>query len=176
MTNTNLPQILFQELAQIIEQGKQQVAVQVNSTLTLVYWQVGQKINDHILDNQRAEYGKEIISSLSIQLSAKFGKSFEAKNLRRMMQFANVFCDYSIVAPAARQLSWSHFIILIPLKNTQAQNYYIKKSVEENWGKESSADRLSAKLSSVTKSPQPNYPKSSVNYKVHLKILTFLIF
>jgi hypothetical protein len=51
-------------------------------------------------------------------LAAKYGRSFEEKNLRRMMQFAEQFTDLQIVVPLARQLSWSHFLMLIPLKTT----------------------------------------------------------
>ena len=101
--------ILFKDLAQIIEQGKQQAVAQVNSVLTLTYWHVGKKITDHVLNNERAEYGKQIIPVLAQQLEDTFGKQFAEKNLRRMMRFAEVFPEYTIVAPLVRQLSWSHF-------------------------------------------------------------------
>ena len=96
--------ILFKDLAQIIEQGKQQAVTQVNSLLTLTYWHVGKKINDHILNNERAEYGKQIVSDLAQQLEVRFGKQFTEKNLRRMMRFAEVFSEFTIVAPLVRQL------------------------------------------------------------------------
>ncbi len=78
----DLDNVLFRDLARIIEQGRNEVARQVNSTLTLTYWQVGKKINEHILNNQRAEYAGEIVSTLSTQLKKNFGKSFELRNLR----------------------------------------------------------------------------------------------
>jgi hypothetical protein len=53
--------ILFTDLAQIIQQGKRQVTKQVNSVLTLTYWHVSKKINEHILENKRAEYAQEIV-------------------------------------------------------------------------------------------------------------------
>ena len=115
--NLENEKILFSDLAQIIEQGKQQVAKHVNSVLTLTYWQVGKKNNEHILHNQRAEYAQESISTVSKQLVEKFGKGFAEKNLRRMMQFSNVFEDFTIVATLSRQLSWSHFIGLNSVKN-----------------------------------------------------------
>jgi len=62
---------LFNELAQIIEHGRNQLAKQVNSTLTILFWQVGLRINSHILNNQRAEYGKQIVPTLSAQLGSK---------------------------------------------------------------------------------------------------------
>jgi len=126
---------LFSDLAQIIEQGKQQAVAQVNTALTLTYWHVGKKINEHILNNQRAEYGKEIVSPVAAQLVEEFGKSFELKNLYRMMQFAEKFTELEIVVPLARQLSWSHILKLIPLKNQDSINYYATKASEERWSK-----------------------------------------
>ena len=89
--------ILFRDLAQIIEQGKQKAVTQVNSLLTLTYWHVGKKINDHILNNERAEYGKQIVSDIAQQLELRFGKSYTLRNVRRMMQFAQEFSDFQIV-------------------------------------------------------------------------------
>jgi hypothetical protein len=101
---TNSDNQLFSELSQIIEQGKNEVARQVNSTRTLVYWQVGKKINGHILDNQRGAYGKQIVVTVSRQLEIQYGRSFNEKNVRRMMQFAEVFPDVEIVVTVSRQL------------------------------------------------------------------------
>jgi predicted nuclease of restriction endonuclease-like (RecB) superfamily len=126
---------LFQDLALIIDQGKNHLAKQVNGTIAVVFWQVGYKINKHILNNQRAEYGKEIVSPLATQLAAKYGRSFELRNLRRMMQFAEQFADFEIVVSLSRQLSWSHFVELLPIKNHEASLFYAKKSIEEAWGK-----------------------------------------
>jgi hypothetical protein len=114
---------LFVDLSKIIEQGKSEVARQVNGTLTLVYWQVGKKINEHILDNQRGAYGKQIVVSVARQLENQYGRSFSEKNLRRMMQFCEVFPDVEIVVPLARQLTWSHFVKSLPLKNAYAVSF-----------------------------------------------------
>ncbi|MCE7057995.1 PDDEXK nuclease domain-containing protein [Algoriphagus sp. AGSA1] len=140
--DTNL---LLKDLASIIENGKSQIAAQVNSTLTLVYWQIGHRINTHILENQRAEYGKEIIPKIASQLANAYGKSFQEKNLRRMIQFAEIFPDFQIVAPLARQLSWSHFTILIPIKNHQARMFYCLQSAESNWSKRELRNQIERK-------------------------------
>jgi DUF1016 N-terminal domain len=66
----NTEQSLFTEISQLIVQSQQQVIVQANSTLTMLFWQVGNRINKEILQNKRAEYGKQIVSTLSIQLEA----------------------------------------------------------------------------------------------------------
>lgn len=115
---------LFHELSQLIEQSKQQVAVQANSAVTILFWQVGNRINQEILQNKRAEYGKQIVPTLSTQLESKYGRNFEVKNLRRMMQFAEQFTDFQIVVTLSRQLSWSHYLAILPIKTHEAKVFY----------------------------------------------------
>jgi predicted nuclease of restriction endonuclease-like (RecB) superfamily len=130
-----IEKILFTDLAQIIEQGKSQLTKHVNSVLTLTYWHVGKKINEHILKNERAEYGKQIVPTVSLQLEKLYGRSFNEKNIRRMMRFAEVFEDFTIVAPVVRQLSWSHFLMLLPLKSKESRGYYAQNAIEATWSK-----------------------------------------
>lgn len=137
--------ILFKDLAQIIEQGKQKAVTQVNSLLTLTYWHVGKKINDHILNNERAEYGKQIVFDIAQQLELRFGKQFTEKNLRRMMRFAEVFSEFTIVAPLVRQLSWSHFLILLPIKSDEAKSFYAQKAIEAKWSKRELQNQIERK-------------------------------
>lgn len=115
---------LLNELSRLVEQTQQQVIVQNNSSLTLLFWEIGFRINETILLNKRAEYGKQIVQTLSAQLENKYGRNFEEKNLRRMMQFADQFTDKGIVVTLSRQLSWSHFLAIIPIKNIEAKLFY----------------------------------------------------
>ena len=110
-------QSLFGEIRDLIEQSRRQVAVTVNATMTLLYWQVGERINKEVLNEKRADYGKQIIPSLALQLTAEYGGSFSEKNLRRMMQFAEVFPDQEIVVSLIRQLSWTHFRTVISIED-----------------------------------------------------------
>lgn len=105
------------EIRTLVTTAKQQATTAVNTTLTLMYWQIGQRINQEVLAGERADYGKQVISTLAKQLNHEFGRGFSEKQLRRMMQFAEVFPDQEIVATLWRQLSWSHFKLLISLKN-----------------------------------------------------------
>ena len=124
---------LFQELSQLIEQSKAQVISYANSVLTTLFWQVGKRINEHILQNKRAEYGKQIVPTLSAQLEKAYGRNFTEKNVRRMMQFAEQFTDIEIVVTMSRQLTWSHFLILIPLKSLEQKMFYAELSANERW-------------------------------------------
>ncbi|TDE43189.1 DUF1016 domain-containing protein [Flavobacterium rhamnosiphilum] len=115
---------LLNELSQLVEQSQQQVIVQNNSVLTLLFWQIGFRINETVLQNKRAEYGKQIVPTLSAQLENKYGRNFTEKNVRRMLRFAEQFIDKQIVVTLSRQLSWSHFIELLPIKNPEAKLFY----------------------------------------------------
>lgn len=125
---------LFLDLSKLIEQSRQKVAMQANSTLTILFWQIGKRINDDILQNRRAEYGKQIVPTLSGQLENAYGRNFAEKNVRRMMQFAEFFPDLEIVVTLSRQLTWSHFLVLIPLKSTEAKQFYAQLAISETLG------------------------------------------
>lgn len=84
---------LFTDLRHLIEDARSRVASTVNAGITMLYWHIGQRINCEILGNQRAEYGKQIVATLARQLKQVYGKGYEEKSLRRMMQFANLFRD-----------------------------------------------------------------------------------
>ena len=127
-------QVLFNELSSLIEQSQQQVAAQANSTLTLLFWHIGNRINNEILQNKRADYGKQIVPTLSAQLENKYGRNFTEKNVRRMIQFAEQFADNAIVVTLSRQLSWSHFLVLIPLKTMDAKLFYAQESATQALG------------------------------------------
>lgn len=133
------------ELSSLIEESKHQVAKVANSTLTLLFWHVGKRIQEEVLKNERGEYGKQIVTTVSLQLAEKYGRNFEEKNVRRMMQFSNEFSDFEIVVPLARQLSWSHFLILIPLKSKEAKLYYAQNCIEQNWGKRELRNQIQRK-------------------------------
>ncbi|MFM8725402.1 MAG: DUF1016 N-terminal domain-containing protein, partial [Planctomycetaceae bacterium] len=77
---------LLGDLRQLIEAAREQTARAVNSTLVSMYWQIGKRIREDVLQNQRAEYGKEIVAALSAQWTAEYGKGFTEKGLWRMVQ------------------------------------------------------------------------------------------
>ena len=128
MNSISSEQVLLKEVSAIIDNGRREISLQASREVVLVFWQVGKHINTEILDNERAEYGKQIVSRLATQLSAKYGRSFEFRNLRRMMQFAEQFPDFEIVSLPATQLSWSHFIEILPLKTQEAKLFYLNEA------------------------------------------------
>jgi len=134
IVSTMSTQSLIQDLRQIIEQARGHVAATANYELTMMYWHIGERINREVLDNQRAEYGKQIVATVSRQLQTEFDiRGLDEKNVRRMMQFAQEFPDEQIVVTASRQLSWSHFVEILPLKDDLQREFYLTFAASERW-------------------------------------------
>lgn len=130
---TTMEEGLYLELRTLIDHSRQRVAGAVNAELTRLYWTIGDRLYREVLGSERARYGEQAIARLGEQLAREFGRGFEAKNLRRMMQFAQAFPVPEIVASLMRQLSWTHFLQLLPLKSEEARGFYAHRSAEERW-------------------------------------------
>ena len=127
-------QSLIQDLRQIIEQARGRVAATANFALSLMYWGIGKRINDEVLGNQRAKYGKQIVASVARQLQKEYGaKGFDEKNIRRMMQFAQEFPNEQFVASLMRQLSWTHILQVLSLKDELQREFYLTLASSEKW-------------------------------------------
>ena len=140
------PDGLLADVQSMIEQTRTGVAQTVNAGMTSLYWRIGKRIQSEILQGQRADYGKGIVATLSRQLVSRFGTGFSEKNLRRMMQFAEVFPDREIVATLSRQLSWSHFSELLPLKEPLQREFYAEMCRVERWSVRTLRDKIGSML------------------------------
>lgn len=137
IVSPSMTQSLIQDLRQIIDQARGQVAATANYALTMMYWHIGERINRDVLENERAEYGKQIVSQVATQLQHEYGKNgFEPRNIRRMMQFAQQFPEFRIVSRVATKLSWSHFIEVLSLKDELQREFYITLAASERWGRD----------------------------------------
>ena len=137
---------LFQDLRVLIIEARQDVARQVNSALVLLYWRVGKRIHQNILKERRAEDGEEIVPTLSTQLVPEFGEGFSKRNLFRMIRFAEVFPDEQIVVTLSRQLGWSHFVEIIPLKDELQRDFYAEMCRIERWSVRTLRQKISGIL------------------------------
>ena len=140
-------QSLIQDLRQIIDGARSRVAAQVNSELTLMYWHIGERINREVLGNERAEYGKQIVATVTQQLQMEYGtKGFDEKSIRRMMRFAVIFPDIQIIAPLARKLSFSHFQEVMYLKDKLQREFYLTLAASERWSKRQLREKIDGML------------------------------
>ncbi|EPP5680916.1 PDDEXK nuclease domain-containing protein [Vibrio cholerae] len=156
MSNLNNLLPLSQEVAALIRSAKQRAAAAINNEITLLYWQVGNRIRQEVLGGGRADYGKQVIATLATELTAQYGKGWSKRNLAQMVKFAEVFTDAHIVQTLSAQLSWSHFVILCAIDDPLKRDFYTSMAMQERWSTRTLDERIGALLferTAISKKP-----------------------
>jgi hypothetical protein len=108
LEKNKLNQNLFKDIKQLIYLSKQKVLTTINSEISLLYYEIGKKINKEILKYKRAEYGKKVIKELSKDLTKDYGTGWSEKHLRHCLRTAETFKNEKIFYALSRKLSWTH--------------------------------------------------------------------
>jgi predicted nuclease of restriction endonuclease-like (RecB) superfamily len=148
---------LVRDLGMLIDTAREQVAVTANARLTMLYWQIGYRIRTDVLEGRRADYGGEVVAALGQQLGARYGRGFGVTNLHRMVQFSTLFPNAEIVAALLRQLGWTHFTILIPIKDDLKRDFYAEMCRVEGWSTRALRERIDSMLferTALSKKPE----------------------
>ena len=124
---------LFQDVTKLIEEARNHVAREYNSAQVLLCWLIGERINDRLLQSDRADYGEMVVSSLADQLKVKYGKGYSRANLFRMIKFAKLYPDRKIVSTLSRQLSWSHFVIICGIDDHLKRDFFAEMCRVQKW-------------------------------------------
>ena len=125
--------------------------------MVLLYWNIGKTIQEEIIKNDRAEYGKQIMTTLSSQLVSSYGKGYGERNLWRMLSFYNSFPDENIVQTLSAQLSWSHIVEIIKQKEPVKREFYITMCSNEGWSVRELSGRIDSMLferTAISKLPE----------------------
>jgi predicted nuclease of restriction endonuclease-like (RecB) superfamily len=137
---------LIQDIRTLIETARANVAVAVNAGLTLLYWRIGKRISAEILKGARADYGSRIIAVLGEQLGLEYGRGFSEKSLRHMIRFAEAFPDQRIVSALLRQLSWTHFTLIIYIDDAIKRDFYAEMCRVERWSTRTLEKKINSML------------------------------
>ena len=170
---------LLWDLRALIIEARQDVARQVNSALVLLYWRMGQRIRKDILKEKRADYGEQIVATLSQQLTEEFGIGFAEKNLRRMVQFTEAFPEEEIVVTLSRQLGWSHFVAIIPLDDDLKRDFYAEMCRIERWSVRTLRQKISGMLferTALSKKPVELAKQELIKLREEDKLTPDLVF
>jgi predicted nuclease of restriction endonuclease-like (RecB) superfamily len=135
MTDKLIPSsdALVQELRSLIEATRGRVAQTVNSELVALYWQVGKRLREETLGDERAAYGEQVVAEVAKALTAEFGRGFSKRNLHYMARFAEVYPDAKIVHALRSQLSWTHFREIIAIDDPLERQFYTELCRVERW-------------------------------------------
>jgi hypothetical protein len=124
---------LISDLRDLIRMARQRVATVANSTHTMLCWHIGRRLLKENLQEGRAAYGKRILVTVSQELTAEYGDGFALRSLYRSIRFYESFPDDAIVSALSTQLSWSHFLELLPIKDPLAREFYAEMCRIERW-------------------------------------------
>lgn len=129
---------LFQNISSLLDNARKKVAVAVNQTIVLIYYEIGRMIvEDEQNGENRAEYGKAVLKDLSLHLTERFGKGFSVENLDRMRFFYKIYSEQisstlltkssNIIQQTTSvnfNLSWSHYLKLMRIKDPNERKFY----------------------------------------------------
>lgn len=134
------------EIKLLIEQSRNKVIATVNAEISLLYWSIGKRINDEILNDNRAAYGKQIVSTLSQQLTNEYGSGWSQRQLFYCIKLAEIFPNKEILHTVCAKLSWSHIRIIINIADPLKREFYTEMCKMENWSVRVFQDRINSLL------------------------------
>ena len=137
---------LSDEIKSLVISSKQQVAQTINSTLTLLHWNIGKRIRTELLKSSRADYGSEIVTNLSKELTESFGRGWSKRQLHHCVRFAELYPDVSIVHSLSAQLNWTHLKHIIAIDDALKRSFYIELCRLEKWSYRQLQDRIRSML------------------------------
>lgn len=137
---------IYDTVSSIIEQRKVKAKVAINSEILAMNWSIGHFLFTNVLEGDKAEYGKSVIEEISIRLTQEYGSGYNKSSLFRMIQFYQEFPDIEKVATLSQQLSWSHFVELLPIKDNIKREFYAVMCLNENWDVRTLRDRKKSML------------------------------
>jgi len=121
----------YDRIKEILETARNRVYLAANSEMVIAYWNIGRAIvEEKQKGSNRAEYRKLLVVSLSARLTSEFGKGFDKTNLWNMIRFYRTF---PIIDAVRRQLSWTHYRLLMRVENDDAREFYLQEAIEGNW-------------------------------------------
>ncbi len=127
--NTNIK--LYEEIKNIIKDAKKNIVSQVNNTMVIAYWNIGKIIVEEEQNgNDKAQYGKYLINTLSKELTKSLGRGYSKSNLKSMRKF---YLKYEKSQTLSGQLTWSHYLELLEISDSNIRSFYEKETVNCNW-------------------------------------------
>lgn len=163
-------QLLFESIKQLIQNSCQKAAVYLNQATNHLYWSIGNYIVKELDHEVYSGYGKQIIATLSQQLTNTFGKGYSYSALTRMIKIADNY-PQEMFATVSQTLSWSHFIELVTIEDQTKRFFYQQMCVLENWSVRtlrSKQDEMLFERTAIAKQPQQVIVSSleEVNQKI----------
>lgn len=137
---------LYSDVCHIIEDSRQRLATTINEEICMLHWQIGKRIKEDVLYNQRADYGKQIVKILSEKLTAQYGKGWGYEKLKHCVRSAYLFTEEEIRYAVRTQLTWTHLRSLMSIENEVKRRFYMEMARIEHWDTRTLDKKIDAML------------------------------
>lgn len=163
---------IYSSVRSLVVEAHSKIYTAVNSAMVMTYWKIGKKIYLACGESDRAGYGQQLLKYIAEKLSSEFGDSFDESNLRKMRR---LYLAYPICEQLCRELSWSHYRLLIKITNKDARNFYTEECVKAAWSVRqlerqintmcyqrllASKDKDAVRAETLKSAPKPEYQKA----------------
>lgn len=137
---------LYNNIVDMIVNAKTRAFRALNNEQLLLNWTIGKELRIKILNNEKAEYGKFVVGTMSRKLMEQYGRGYSKSDLFRMIKFFDTFNEKEKVATLSQQLTWSHFKEIIIIDDPLKRDFYATMAMKENWGVRTLRERKSSML------------------------------
>lgn len=179
IVNKNHELVLFADVCNIIDQTRNRIATYVNTEVCLTNWYVGKRIKEDVLYNQRAEYGKQVVITLSKKLSERYGAGWSEKKLRHCIRCAETFSEEEIVSASQRLLTWTHLKSLMYIKDSLERQFYAQMCSMEHWDTRTLDEKIDQQLyqrTAISRKPEEVIRQELNEAKTSNQLLPDMIF
>jgi len=179
MNKIELNKGLFDKISYLIEQARKKVATTINQEMVLLYWNIGKTIKEEVIKSDRAEYGKQIIHSLSGELTQRYGKGYSEQNLWYMVQLYETYPILHALRGEFEGISWTHIRTLLPVKDGLKREFYATLCQKEQWSTRILQERINSMLyerTALSKLPEKTIEMQLKELKEKDKMTPELVF
>ena len=170
---------IFDKITTLIERARQKVAITINQEMVILYWNIGKTIKEEIIKSDRAEYGGQIVQSLTAQLVPRYGRGFSKRNLWYMINLYETYPILQSLLGEFKGLTWTHIIILLPIKDKLKRKFYATLCQKEHWSTRTLDERIKTMLyerTALSKLPEKTIKMQLKELKEKDKMTPELVF
>ena len=172
-------EVLYDDVCHIIDGARNRIATYLNTEVCMTNWYVGKRIKEDVLYNQRAEYGKQVVKTLSQKLTERYGAGWSEKKLRHCIRSAETFTEDDIVSATQRQLTWTHLKSLIYIKDPLERRFYANLCCIEHWDTRTLDEKIDQQLyqrTAISRKPEEIIKQELAEVKEKNQLLPDLVF
>ncbi|HRO76802.1 MAG TPA: PDDEXK nuclease domain-containing protein [Crocinitomicaceae bacterium] len=178
-TLKNTENKLLNDIRTLIDESRNFVAITANTTLVLLYWKIGNRLNSEVLNSKRAEYGKQVVATLAQNLTQQYGKGWGENTLRHSLRSAETFTEEQILSAVRRHLGWTHLKTIMYLKDSTQREFYIEMCIAERWTTRTLRNKIDGMLyerTAISKKPKKLIQKEIAQLREQDKLSPDLVF